>query len=405
MESTKWESTKWELDLNDEHEKNSLTRKLLAAGVCKTDTPDYCNRYRWFYGGFTYNYDCKKNMIFKTPCGLFAKYPSVIEGGSYMGIDWSIENDCVPVHCPYFQELKVCTLNHQYLEDKFENAGGIRECAVKITDEPYDYENSVERIYAEQKEFEKRKMQEFREKHNGVLCEYQLRYSRKTGTVKQEYDFNTCITMACEFCTLRQKNLKGKKVNIFYDVETKYVEKGEGLLPDEEKIIIKKNIKFTKHPITEELAKYILKDVEKHLQGMEEYKTGNYAYSNELRKFIVQSVTVKNVRAEYKIKHDIYEDLEYIKSGIDVSYADIEIKKAKQEKSNKRNKSRQKKIDKIEKLYIEQGDEGLGKMAFQFNKLCEKGELNIVKLKALRKQYLCQKEQEDLKQLSFFDDE
>ena len=279
MEKIKRASYDFELDLNDEHEKNLLTQKLLAEGWTKQNPPDYCDNYCWYYGGFTYSYDFKQKMIFKTPCGLFAQFSSVIEGGSYMGIDWSIENNCVPVKCPYYQSKEPCALNHPYLEQSRAKCtdGTLfpKDCAVTVTDEPYDYEHSVEKLYNHQHELKKRKIEEFIAKKNGHVCEFQLSYCKATETVRQRYNFQECITMGCTFCTLRQKDMTGKKVNIFYDVETKYTIKGEGLIPDEQKTAVKKNIKFTKHPITEELAKCILKEVEKELQSMKEFEAEN----------------------------------------------------------------------------------------------------------------------------------
>ena len=60
---------------------------------------------------------------------------------SYMGIEWTFENDMATIHCPY--EKRECKLKHEYLQEH----GVLRyDCEVHMTEEEYCYEGSVEHI-------------------------------------------------------------------------------------------------------------------------------------------------------------------------------------------------------------------------------------------------------------------
>ncbi len=118
---------------------NQLTEKLLAEGYTKENYPDYVRNYNELYGGFTYKHEYKRQMIFKTPCGLFCKYENAFDDMSYASIDWTAENDCLICFCPYHTRKTKCSLNDENLE-RF-SVGCYYEdmhfCRLKRTDEPY----------------------------------------------------------------------------------------------------------------------------------------------------------------------------------------------------------------------------------------------------------------------------
>ena len=48
-------------------ELNELTKRLLAEGYTKEDTPPGTKDYFWFYGGWTYTTEALRAMNFATP--------------------------------------------------------------------------------------------------------------------------------------------------------------------------------------------------------------------------------------------------------------------------------------------------------------------------------------------------
>ena len=380
-------------------ELNQLTKKLFAEGYTKENYPDYIEGYNEYYGGFTYKYEYKRQMVFKTPCGLFCKYDRGFDDMSYAGVDWTAENDCLICYCPYHTRKTKCSLNDQNLERlsvgiHFED---LHFCQLKRTDELYCKENSVEHLEEINEETKKRKIQEFSEKHNGCICEMQIRYSRSTEEVSQIYDINVCMEMGCTFCTLRNKEISGRKVNIIYDTEIVSLEKGFGMIPDSEKISIMRNIKFTKHPIPETLAECILGVCQKEINDYLQMK-----YHTDLFFKRIKSVRALNVRAEKKLRHDIYEDLALIKEGINVSYADVLEKEEKVQKSQKKSQNKQKRIDSLIKKYIQFGYDGLGEYQYRFDKMVDKGIIDFAEIATLREEFLKSQAEEQI-QLSFFD--
>lgn len=383
-------------------ELNQLTEKLLADGYTKENYPDYIKDYNEYYGGFTYRYEYKRQMTFKTPCGLFCKYDNALDDISYAGIDWTAENDCLICFCPYHTRKTKCSLNDENLERLSTGCHyeDMHYCRMKRTDEPYCEEHSIERLEAVNEETKKRKIQEFSEKHNGRICKMQLRYNRSTEEVSQMYDVHMCLQMGCTFCTLRNKEIYGKKVHIVYDTEIVSVEKGFGMIPDSEKTSILRNIKFTKHPIPETLADCILGACRKEINDYLQLKHNRNLLFN-----LVKSVRAINVRAEKKLRHDIYEDLALIKEGITVSYADVLEKEKKAQKSQKRSQNKQKRIDGLIKKYVTSGYEGLGEDKFKFDRMVNNGLIDLDEVETLREDFLRNEQQPEQIQLSFFDDE
>lgn len=90
---------------------NLLTQKLLAEGYSVENHPDYVyirNSYsrnqdplQNFDGGFRYYEWYIYDQTFRTPCSLICKGASCHSCMSYMGINWTFENDMAVTVCPY----------------------------------------------------------------------------------------------------------------------------------------------------------------------------------------------------------------------------------------------------------------------------------------------------------------
>lgn len=379
---------------------NELTKKLLAEGYTKESPPEYVKEWSDYDGGFLLKEDYKSGLTFITPCGLLCKYKSTMSDMSYMGIDWRVENDCSIIHCPYKALKKRCEKNHSLLEDMVSDdlrTGRLRWCAVKTTDQPYNYDSSVDRLdhIAEQTELQKKK--EFIAQKKGHVCLFQAFYNQSTEKWHQSYDVKVCLQNNCNFCELRQKDMTSPKVNIFYDYKITYIEKGFGLLPDSEDVIIYKNNKFNKSPISEALAQAVLSQVEKEIKSNLHYK-----YDFHVKNGWIKSFEILQVKIERKVKHDIYEDLDLIRQGVKVSYADVLEKQKIEKKSENRRKAQQKNFEKIRSAYITSGYKGLGKLQYGFDRLMRQDKIDIDEWDTERKSYL-ESQKNQAVQLSFFD--
>ena len=98
-------------------EYNALTKRLLEEGYSAEHHPDYVrvDIPMWqektldnYDGGFTYEKWWIVEQTFKTPCSLQCKGIQCHSNMSYMGIEWTFENDMATIHCPY--EKKECKL-------------------------------------------------------------------------------------------------------------------------------------------------------------------------------------------------------------------------------------------------------------------------------------------------------
>ena len=112
---TRWRNISvWFLALVFEMETNKLTQRLLTEGWKKDQTPPGCRPWNKYHGGWEYAYHSRLNVTFETPCGLILKRTELSHSGymSYMGIDWTEENDNMTVLCPYYDKGH-CELNHR----------------------------------------------------------------------------------------------------------------------------------------------------------------------------------------------------------------------------------------------------------------------------------------------------
>ncbi|MCU6737055.1 sarcolemmal membrane-associated protein [Diplocloster agilis] len=303
-------------------EYNLLTQKLLAEGYTSDNYPDYVQipsgcwgklPLQNLHGGFEYTSTKLRSMVFKTGCGLFVKGSQLGIGSmSYMGILWVPENNNPVVRCPYCKEL--CDLRNQILGGL---AGGglcrLFQCDCHQTDEPYDYDKSIDKVRDRMSEERHRKYAEFSEKVHGHVCHWHMTYNECDGMWKQDYDPMTCARMCMnigKICDLTQKLVSKKRGNVFYDVKVSYIRKDDTLFNGQEVVTIIKGKRLfeTAKSITicEQVAKQSLKEIER--KEKERY------YAEVLLKDY--KVEVLNVRAEQRESRNLMQDLQDIRDGI-----------------------------------------------------------------------------------------
>ena len=107
------------------------------------------------------------DQIFRTPCGLLCKGSSRHSCISYMGINWTFENDMVVTVYPY--EKQDCRLTHEYLRNmKLQYNGNVHR-----TNEPYTYEGSLEAVLKLHDDKVWREKISFSMQQKGRVCEMQ----------------------------------------------------------------------------------------------------------------------------------------------------------------------------------------------------------------------------------------
>ena len=311
---------------------NKLTERLLAEGWTQDQTPPGCRPWNQWYGGWTYNYRQRMHTVFETPCGLLYKRTDLQHSGhmSYMGVDWTDENDCMTVLCPHYDIEGPCPLNHPLLQNSVGGCRGERLhfCAVHQTDKEWSHEKSAQAVIDAQNAEKERRWEEYSQKRNGRVCRFHSRYNRRTKEWTIHYSPEEC-TYGCTYCSILQKPIdNSKKGKVFYDEIRRIHVEGEGLFQDDVKTVIRKGIPLFEKPrplvICEAIAKYGLSMVKWRL---------HMAHHSEL--FFNKNLTIEwvNFRAEKSAGRDLLQDLEDVANGITVIH---EADQRKQKVDSKR---------------------------------------------------------------------
>ena len=240
--------------------RNELTKLLLNAGYINEDPPDFVETWNDFYGGWTYNRKIWNRLVFETPCGLLVSGADLCGGTTqYMGVDFTLENNNYTVCCPKF-DREPCGLNHEVLRNRPHGPGEpksahcefITQCACHLSNKPYEYKYSLDKAHNDVQTESDKLFKLFNEQKKGRACRHHSRYNRTTKTWTMIYnprDYCAKYNM-CGYCNVLQTELSEKKGNIYYDIKTTWTEKGIGLLPDEEKTVIKKGVKLLERPVS-----------------------------------------------------------------------------------------------------------------------------------------------------------
>lgn len=322
---------------------NKLSLRLLAEGWTKEQTPPGCHPWNQFYGGWTYDYESRMDCVFETPCGLLYQRKELSHSGtmSYVGIDWTEENDCLATLCPRYSRTEMCRLNHPLLEER-PTAGCHYEklhfCAVHETDKPYSYEDSAQRVIDQEAKEKERLWMEFSASHHGRVCRHQSRYNRGTREWSMRYDPEDCGRLGgCVRCEVIQKDLSPKKGNVLCDEKRTWIEKGHGLFPDEVRTVITKGIKVTPKPVSLTVCEIIVKTGAKEFQSL-------YMLNRHHEMFFDKSLKIEllnfRVVERGKKKRDLAQDLRDIAAGVEVVHEADRLEEAKAQKRARREKAK-----------------------------------------------------------------
>lgn len=342
-------------------EYNFLTQRLLAAGYTTDNYPDYVRipNSRWdrddplhnLQNGFEYTPEYRNKLVFRTGCGLLVKGSRFTGSMGYMGITWIPENDNPVISCPYQKDS--CGLRNPILGGT--HGGGLAkifQCDCHKTDEPYNYEKSVDKVRDYYERMKKRKYDEFSDRAKGHVCYWHMRWSDWTQEWKQHYDPMTCARYCLNTgkeCDLRHVPVSRKKGNVFYDVKISYVRHDGTLFDGQEIVKINKGVRLFETGKSLTICEEVVNRCQDEIIQKERNKC-----KAEI-KLKGWKVDVLNIRAVQRESRDLMQDLQDISEGIEITHASDIEKFAKAAKEERRKQAQEKRIKKLEKKLLEVG--------------------------------------------------
>jgi len=379
-------------------EYNKLTKELLSQGYTVDHFPDYMqiNSSRLpgsdplnnMGGGFVYKRSYIAGITYKTGCGMYVKGENAMSDMSYMGINWSHENDCPVIRCPH--DKPQCPDNDPLLYGRCGNDYCFQcWCVCHRTDEAYDYETSLEKAKADRQAEKKRKYNDYVSSHNGRVCQSHMRYKESINDWVQHYYPSRCAQWCPAglggYCPIRGRELSKKRGNVYYDLKTSYVRR-DGTLFDGEVIThITKGIRYFDHPVNIDICEAFVK-----LQGGDIF---DKTYTAE----------ILNIRAESRPSRDLMSDLQDLNAGITVSFSADGEKEKKERKRERRQKAQDAKIARLEKKIVEVGYENMD--GYSLDKVHADKWITKERLAELKRERECalREKENQPEQLSIFD--
>ena len=380
---------------------NKLTQQLLSEGYTAENHPDYVrvgggNFGRGdpldnFYGGFEYTREYRNKMVFVTGCGRFVKGSELSNGSMfYMGIDWTVENDCPVITCP----LRPDSCDKRFSRILGGSSGGgltkIFQCDLRRTDKEWNYEESVQKLKDEESSRISEERKAFIAQKQGHACSWHMHYNYHERKWIQVYEPMVCARMCMNIgktCDLTHKEISRKRGNVFYDLKVTRIHEAEDLFHGQEEITITKGIRYLKSPtsitICHEIAKRCMKDI-----------VDQHRYSGE-------KVEVMNIRVEQRESRDLMQDLADLSMGIKIQYESDQKKEAKELKKARRQAVHEKKIQKLEKKLLEVGYENLN--PYSLDRIHADKWLEPKRLAEIARQRECELEKTKPEQMSLFD--
>lgn len=344
---------------------NLLTLQLLYEGYTPDNYPDFVevdtsrlpgnNPLNNLGGGFIYKRDYLRQMVFKTPCGLFVKGENVFNNLGCMSVEWQPENNNPVVRCPFAKGGFSCDKQHLLLQKKDNGSDKlpIQFCSCRQTVEDYVYEESIEKARADKNLRIEQKYQEFVDSKGGHVCRNHAVFNERDDSWHLYYSPEHCAQDCySSFCPMRGRELNRKKANVYYDLYMKGVYE-EGLIKQEWERV-QKGIRYFEKPVSKDICEAFIK-----LQSDEILRKYRLNHS---RKFMADSslvVEVKNIRAESRPSRNLEQDLADIREGRFISWAPDDEKKRKAEKRLRRAQNLEKRKRRLEKKILESGFENL----------------------------------------------
>ena len=318
---------------------NNLTVRLLAEGYTKDSHPDYV---KW--SGFReleYTHAFITNAVWETPCGWFCKIRGYCGWGSHGGVDYRPENDNYLMPCCQPDKADFCF----YAERERFLDRIVVKCPVRLSNRPYDYQRSLERIQDERDVIRRRFYEQFLLEHPGAECCACRTVDEKTLRTVFRYDPESCVNYTphgCwqETCVVTGRARDTTLGNLYYDVRvTRHLEKG--FLQWNERSI-NKGVKWFDSKRTVSAINEWLRVNPDTIQRREDgkFRTDRIFFNKKI------DVVVENIRIEKRPSRDLRQDLADIAEGIEVTHNSDLVKRsasAKRERREARREAKQRK--------------------------------------------------------------
>lgn len=302
---------------------NKLSERLLAEGYTKDNHPDYV---KWWDSTkeFEYTSEFLHKSVWEAPCGIMRKGEFTHGYMSYAGTDWRVENDNYNFHCPFHK--KECEHFHPLLRDITIGA----KCSWHMTEKPYDYNNSAEKIQDERAKIISANLEK-KFGYPGMIHCACCHISEETLEPYFRFEPNDCIRFMNNGCDNKVCHCTGKErdltlANIYYDVRVT-TEYSKGFIVEPVIQITKGEKLFDSRKALTDLEMYLRKYPDAPLQK----EKGKRKHSSRL--FFAEyhgekyELEILNVRIEKRESRDLMQDLQDIKEGIEVVHAS-DLKKA-----------------------------------------------------------------------------
>ena len=340
---------------------NLLTQGLLAAGYTVENHPDYTvlkDNYGGgksldnYHGGFVFERKWIREQTFRTRCGLLCKGRQCQSGLSCRDISWTFENDRATVCCPY--EKPGCSFRHGYLQ---RNPSTCFWCEVHMTAEEYCYEGSVEELQKLHEEEIQEKGMEFSRQRGGRVCREHMIFDRDTQEWQMHYDPYRCGERRCGgLCPILGHELDEKKGNVFYDLKIRCQRSDlDGtLFEGQVDTSIIRGRKLFSHPVSMDICRVCVKLCQERI-GRDVRLEYSCQLSNAEYYGKEFSVEVLDIRAERRESRDLVQDLEDIRSGIQVVHVSDMEKLEENAKKERREKTQEAAIKRLEKKLLKDG--------------------------------------------------
>ena len=279
-----------------------------------------------------------------------------------MGVHYSPENGNPLIRCPYGK--KDCEHSPAGLKFPW--------CPCQLSQEPYDYDSSVEKLRDEQS---RKEHEQWMEITGGQYCACVVGSNGyQGGQLQVRYDVNQCINVDCKnkFCSIRKKPRDLTRVNIFYDIRRTHITK-LGFL-EETKVELEKGVKVFPHPVARTDAEIWLKTkqaeydpiLSKHIidpkftsLDRQQQHFSKYHRTWPGYDYFEFHYDVENIRIEARETRDLLQDLRDVAEGIEVVHQADLLKAAKEQKQARREAAKAQRTRKIEQMILAHGWDGL----------------------------------------------
>ena len=332
-------------------ELNDLTLRLYAMGYTREHHPDFV--YWSDFQNLGYQYDQLLRFTWETPCGLLIRGDSgvgrglVCEDTSFGGVWYCPENDNPLLRCPY--DRTGCA----FIPEGFP----IPMCPCHLTQRPYDYRQSVERV---EDETAKEIHRQYMELTGGAYCACVVGGNGFAGgRCEVRYDVDPCNRDGCKntTCVIRKQARDLSRVNVFYDIRRTWITR-TGFL-EERKTELTKGVKVFKKAVARTDAELWLQMRQAEFNPLRDKSVidppkmtpedRNQAFFSKMHRrygdydYFEFHYKVENIRIARSEQRDLLQDLRDVAEGIEVFHAvDLDKDKAAR-KRERRQRARERK--------------------------------------------------------------